>query len=189
MPYCLPVPPPVRDEDKFKTGSGEMWEQAAPERDAKPIIHHSRTVTRTRTGPGDEQNPAHPNDEWMGIDLRNLGHEGIENGRGLFVEIPGPPPEGHGGYDLPDRNAVIDRSTQHQALFWSDWAGSTALQAGGRGSFTGQHVVIVRVPPGSVQGYMPTDPGMVQANNARALPSPWDAEIVLGQGQGAAMSM
>lgn len=183
MPYCLPVPSPPPDVEAM---TAQEWETAAPTNDKGPSIGDGNEVTMYRTGPGDVLNPR---DEWMGIDLRDLGHDGVENGRGLFYEIPGPPPEGHGGYDIPDRDLVIDRSTQHQALFWSDWAGSTALQAGGRGSFTGQHVVIVRIPPGSIQGYMPTDPGMVQANNARNLPTPWDSEIVLGQGQGAAVSM
>jgi hypothetical protein len=166
--------------------TAEAWETAAPTVDGPQHLGRGGAVTNYRTGPGDV---AFPRDEWMGIDLRDVPHQGVENGRQLFTEIPGPPPEGHGGYDLPDLDMIIDRSTQHQALFWSDWAGSTALQAGGRGSFTGEHVTIVRIPPGSAQGYMPTDPGMQQANNARNLPMPWDAEIILGQGQGAAVSI
>jgi hypothetical protein len=64
------------------------------------------------------------------------------------------------------------------ALFWSDWNASTAMQAGGRGSFTGEHVVIARIPPGSVQGYQPTY--MVQYNTDRAAPSPWDSLLSIG---------
>lgn len=118
-------------------------------------------------------------DEWLGITLRNVPHDGIETGRQLFVGVPGPPPEGHEGYDIPAPASVIHQSTQHQALFWSDWYGSTAANAGGGGSFRGEHVVILRVPPGSTQGYMPT--GMEQPNNARNAPSPWDQNLILGQ--------
>jgi hypothetical protein len=176
MGFVLPVPPPPPD---IPDATAEKWEQAASTRDHSPMLHAGGgSVVMYRSGPGDD---SVPNDEWMGIDLRDLGHEGVENGRGLFVEIPGPPPEGHGGYDFPHNDSsVIDRSTQHQALFWSDWAGSTALQAGGRGSFRGEHVIIVRIPPGSLQGYMPSDPGMVQANTDRNIPPPWDNNIVIG---------
>lgn len=118
-------------------------------------------------------------DEWIGISLRNLPHQGVESGRQLFVGIPGPPPEGHGGYDVNEPRSVINQATQHQAIFWSDWYASTAANAGGGGSFRGEHVVILRVPPGSTQGYMPT--GMEQANNARNAPQPWDQNIILGQ--------
>jgi hypothetical protein len=182
MAMVLPVPATKPD---VEATTAEQWESAAPTYDKGPTIEDGNEVTFYRTGPGDVP---YPHDEWMGVNLRDLPHEGVENGRGLFTEIPGPPPEGHGGYDLNDRDLIIDRSTQHQALFWSDWAESTALQAGGRGSFTGEHVVIVRIPPGSIQGYMPSDPGMAQANNYRNLPPPWDGEIILGQGQGAAVS-
>jgi hypothetical protein len=173
MVRILPVPPPPPDVEAM---TAEQWEQARPGLGDGPKVDDGNEVTMYRTGPGDQGFA----DQWLGINIGNAPHEGVENGRGLFTLIPGPPPETHKGYDFPDDNAIIDRSTTRQALFWSDWASSTALQAGGRGSFTGEHVVIARVPPGSTQGYMPTDPGMMQANNDRNSPEPWDAAIVLG---------
>jgi hypothetical protein len=175
MAMVLPVPPTAGDVYAM---TAQEWETAAPTNDKGPQIGDGNEVTITRGGPGDVM---YPRDEWMGVDLRDVGHQGVENGRGLFVEIPGPPPEGHGGYDIAPTDAFIDHSSLNTALFWSDWAGSTALQAGGRGSFTGQHVVIVRIPPGSIQGYMPSDPGMVQSNTERNLPGPWDENLVIGQ--------
>jgi hypothetical protein len=157
------------------------WNLAAPNYDKGPAVDDGNEVTFNRSGPGDVP---YPRDEWLGAYQRDVPHYGVENGRQLFTEIPGPPPEGHGGYDIPYNDLITDQSTIGTALFWSDWAGSTALQAGGRGSFTGEHVIIVRIPPGSIQGYQPSDPGMVQANNDRNLPGPWDQQIVLGGGTG-----
>jgi hypothetical protein len=154
------------------------WERAAPTYPDGPHVGIGNEVTQARTGPGDFGFA----DEWLGINIGDVPHDGVENGRGLFALIPGPPPEGHSGYDFPDTDKIIDRSTTRQALFWSDWNASTALQAGGRGSFTGEHVVIARIPPGSTQGYMPSDPGMEQPNNARNAPGPWDENITVGPG-------
>lgn len=173
----LPVPAPPPDVAAM---TAEQWEQAAPTRDRGPKVDDGNEVTMYRSGPGDFPNSR---DEWMGVDLRDVPHNGIENGRGLFVEIPGPPPEGHGEYQFtPD--SVISHSSQRTALFWSDWYGSTAANAGGGGSFRGEHIVIARIPPGSTQGYMPSQ--MEQLNTARQQPQPWDSQLTLG---GAAVSM
>jgi hypothetical protein len=174
MVRVLPVPPPPRDEPDATASQLEM---AAPDFDGPNLHVGGSSVAMYRTGPGDFGYA----DEWLGINIGDAPHDGVENGRGLFAGIPGPPPETHKGYDFPDEDAIIDRSTTRQALFWSDWNASTALQAGGRGSFTGEHVVIARIPPGSTQGYMPSDPGIVQANNARNTPGPWDANITVGE--------
>ena len=183
MPMVLPVPAPPPDVEAM---TAEQWETARPTFDKGPKVDDGNEVTFYRTGPGDQP---YPNDEWYGAYQRDVGREGVLNGRSLFVEIPGPPPESHAGYDIPFGDRIEDVSTVGNALFWSDWAGSTALQAGGRGSFTGEHVTIVRIPPGSVQGYMPSDPGMLQANTDRNLPGPWDQNMVIGQDRLAATSM
>lgn len=175
MPYVLPVPatqPDIPDAD------AEVWEYAAPNQPDGPLLGSGGSVIMQRTGPGDIP---HPRDEWMGIGIRDIGHNGVENGEQLFQQIPDPPPEGHQGYDLPDTDLIINRSTSRQALFWSDWYGTTAANAGGGGSFRGDHVVIARIPPGSTQGYMPTDPGMVQYNVDRNAPVPWDTDLTIGQ--------
>lgn len=176
MAMVLPVPPTRPDEPD---ATAQQWEAAAPTVAGLPMLDiGGGSVAYYRSGPGDVQ---YPRDEWFGVNQRNVPHEGVENGRTLFVEIPGPPPEGHGGYDIPYEDHWNDQATAPgAAMFWSDWAGSTALQAGGRGSFTGEHVVIVRVPPGSVQGYMPSDPGMEQLNTDRNQPGPWDQNRVIG---------
>lgn len=173
MPMVLPGPPPPPDEQVM---DGLKWELAAPTNPSGPQVPRGNEVTMNRTGPGDVNVEV---DQWSNVDIFPWPHGGIQNGRENFVNIPGPPPEGHGGYDF-DGQSTIDRSSSRQALFWSDWYASTAANAGGGGSFRGEHVTIARIPPGSIQGYQPTDPGMVQANNDRALPSPWDAGIVLG---------
>jgi hypothetical protein len=165
----LPVPPPPPDKEAM---SAEQWETAAPTNAAGPKVDDGNEVTMYRTGPGDYGWA----DQWLNNDIADIPHDGVENGRGLFVGIPGPPPEGHAGYDIPDDDRIEDRSTWNRPLYWSDWYGSGS----GAQMMRGEHVVIARIPPGSVQGYMPSDPGMVQANNDRALPQPWDASIVLG---------
>jgi hypothetical protein len=169
----LPVPPPPQDEQPV----GPNWELAAPTVPDQPQVPRGNEVTMTRTGPGDVTNIS---DQWMGEDIYAVTHAGVQNGRQNFVEIPGPPPEGHGGYDFPDSPPWIDVSTRLQALFWSDWYASVAANAGGGGSFRGEHIAIARIPPGSIQGYQPTDPGMVQLNTARNIPAPWDASLVIG---------
>ena len=184
--YVLPVPPP--DPDQSYT-SAETWEQATPTFDGPSLGAREGAVTMNGTdGPGVV---ATARDEWLGITIYDVGHNGVEDGRQLFaLNAAVEPPEGHQGFDFPDTDQIQNRSTRHQAIFWSDWWGSTAANGMGAGSFTGQHVVIARIPPGSQQGYQPTDPGMVQANNARNSPPPWDSNLVVGsQGQGAAVSM
>lgn len=187
--YVLPVSPP--DPDQSYT-SAATWEQAAPTNPNGPNLgpREGSVTMSVDDGPGIVPT-AHPRDEWLGITIYDVGHNGVEDGRQLFaLNAAVEPPEGHQGFDFPDTDQIQNRSTRHQAIFWSDWWGSTAANGMGAGSFTGQHVVIVRIPPGSQQGYMPTDPGMVQANNARNSPGPWDAGLVVGmQGQGAAVSM
>jgi len=177
MAIVLPVPPPPPDMPGM---TAPAWELAAPTYPDGPKVDDGNEVTMNRSGPGDYPNSR---DEWMGIDLRNAGHDGVENGRGLFVGIPGPPPEGHGEYQF-NAGGVTDDSSQRTALFWSDWYGSTAANAGGGGSFRGEHIVIARIPPGSTQGYMPTQ--MEQLNTDRSAPSPWDTPLTI---PGAAVSM
>jgi hypothetical protein len=171
----LPVPEPSQDEERY-TATAQTWEQAAPDYDGPQLGYGGGPVTMSRTGPGDDPTS---NDQWMGISIWDVGHNNIQNGRGNFVEIPGPPPEGHQGYDLADEDLIINRSTSRQALFYSDWEAATAANATGGGSFRGEHVTIARITPGSVLGYMPSDPGIVQANNSRNLPPPWDANIIV----------
>jgi hypothetical protein len=174
----LPVPPTIPDEPD---ATAEQWEQAAPTYpDGPRMLIGGGSVAMYRSGPGDYPQSR---DEWMGVDLRDVPHDGVESGRSLFVEIPGPPPEGHGGYDF-DGQAVIDRAGQRSALFWSDWNATTAANQGGHGSFRGDHVIIARIPPGSTQGYMPTQ--MEQLNTSRQAPGPWDTQLTIG---GASVSM
>lgn len=173
MPFVLPVPATVPD---VPDATAQIWETAAPDVGDGPLLKiGGGSVALYRTGPGDIP---HPRDEWMGVDVYDLGHQGVEDGRDLFVQIPGPPPEGHKGYDFPDTDQIQDRSTRTQALFWSDWYASTAANAGGGGSFRGEHVVIARIPPGSTQGYQPTD--MTQLNVDRNRPTPWDTALTIG---------
>ena len=180
MPFYLPVPRPPLLEDKPRealthgllsaTGGPGPSEGTAVTQ--LPQVGDTQVVTRSRTGPGDISPDA---DQWMGEDIFVVGREGVMNGEQLFKEIPGPPNEGHGEYGFAQDGPKIDHSTRNLALFWSAWHASTALQAGGRGSFNGQHVVIRRIVPGSTQGYMPTE--TAQRNNLRDMPGPWDAQL------------
>ena len=172
MGFVLPVPHVTPDTSD---ATAQQWETARPDYDG-PILHvGGGSVTMIRSGPGDQPTAR---DEWMGVTIYDLGHNGVESGEQLFERIPGPAPEGHKGYDFPDTDQIQDRSTRVQALFWSDWYGSTAANAGGGGSFRGDHVVIARIPPGSTQGYQPA--GMEQLNMSRAMPSPWDTALTIG---------
>ena len=187
MPYVLPVPPPDQDQSY---SSAETWEQAAPTNPNGPNLGSREGYVVMAEGEGPGVIPG-VRDEWMGITIFDVGHNGVEDGRQLFaLNAAVEPPEGHKGFDFPDEDQIQDRSTRHAAFFWADWVGSTAANGMGAGSFTGQHVVIARIPPGSQQGYQPSDPGIVQPNNARNSPPPWDSNLVVGmQGQGAAVSM
>lgn len=181
--YYLPVPPPPQD---VPDATAQMWEQAdggpspssGPAWTDAPLLPHGGSVVMVRTGPGDINGAA---DQWMGEDIFVVPREGVMNGEQLFAEIPDPPNEGHGEYGFAQDGPWIDHSTRNLALFWSNWNASTALQAGGRGSFTGEHIVIRRVVPGSTQGYMPTQ--MEQLNTARQQPAPWDQELMLAREQ------
>jgi hypothetical protein len=178
--WILPTPGPVPNENpptsalawETTTGFSGPSGRETPQQDTPILGAQEGRVTHYRTGPGDL---AGAHDSWLNPDIFVVGREGVENGRGLFVGIPGPPPEGHGGYDPFNQPPKIDHSTRTLAIFASDWNGIVQQQ-----QMRGEHVVIMRVPPGSVQGYMPTDPGMVQANNARNMPSPWDTALTVG---------
>lgn len=181
MPFMLPVQTGKTDgsnTNENPRGGAGLWEQAAPDNPNGPVMGpHEHDVTALRTGPGDVSIIS---DQWMNPDIYVVPRQGVMNGEQLFKEIPDPPNEGHGEYGFAQDAPVIDHSTRRQALFWSDWIASTARNAQGAGSFTGEHVVIVRITPGSAQGYMPSDPGMLQYNTARAQPSPWDALLTIG---------
>jgi hypothetical protein len=180
MPYFLPVPPPP---DDWADSTAAAWERAeggpGPSTDETvegPTLPSGGAVTYYRTGPGDTGDA----DQWMGEDFFVVPRQGVQRGRELFdLNQWQPPNEGHGEYEFAQDGPWLDHSMRNLALFWSDWAASTALQAGGRGSFTGPHVVIARVPPGSTQGYMPT--GAPQLNNERSMPGPWDAQLAAGR--------
>jgi hypothetical protein len=174
---ALPVPEPPPDTPPM---TGLKWELAAPDMPKGPQVGQGNEVTMIRSGPGDSGY----SDEWLNPDIFDVPHNGQINGRAFFDTIPPPPPEGHKGYDFPDTDDIGDRSHRNLAIFWSDWYGSTTAGSGLCGSFRGEHVVIGRIPPGSTQGYMPSDPGMEQSNNDRSLPGPWDAAIVLGSALG-----
>jgi hypothetical protein len=119
-------------------------------------------------------------DEWHDPIIRPVPRGGVELGDQLRVLNPAKtPPEGHGGWDIPSHGSFIDMGTQTQALFASDWDRSTAGR-GLSGSFTGAHVTIRRVRPGSDQGYAPSQ--MTSPNQDRALPTAWDANIIIGGG-------
>lgn len=168
MSFYLPVPSTPQD---VPDASAAQWEQAAPTNDHLPTMHvGGGSVTLSRTGPGDIPNPR---DEWLDPDIFVVPRQGVMNGRQLFVEVPGPPPEGHGGYDPFNDPPKIDHSTRTLAIFWSDWNATVQQQ-----QMRGEHVVIQRVPPGSIQGYMPT--GMEQDNNQRTMPAPWDSALTIG---------
>jgi hypothetical protein len=169
MGWFLPVPEPPPNEQG--PASAQEWEQAAPTADHAPVLDNTEgRVTRYRTGPGDIPGAR---DAWMNPDIFVVPRAGVMNGRELFVGIPGPPPEGHGGYDPFNDPPKIDHSTRTLALYMSDWNGIVQQQ-----QMRGEHVIIQRVPPGSTQGYMPT--GMDQLNNQRDVPAPWDASLTAG---------
>lgn len=172
MPYVLPVDPIKPDTPAM---TAPKWELAAPTYNVGPLVPEGNEVTMVRTGPGDI-NPEV--DQYTGTDLYVVGRQGVMNGEQLFIQIPDPPNEGHGEYGFAQDGPKIDHSTRMSALFWSDWNASTALQAGGRGSFGGEHVVIARIAPGSTQGYQPVN--TEQYNTSRAAPSPWDALLTIG---------
>lgn len=157
--------------------SAQQAEQAAPTNPAGPLNPHGSRVTWDG-GPG--ALPSGPAvDDWLLL-FRDDPHDGAYDGKQLFATRSPAPPEGHGGYDVQgDYGVFIDRATQTQFIGWSDWASSTAAQAGGRGSFTGEHVVIARFAPGSYRGYQPNE--MTSPNQDRNLPAPWDAAITIGQ--------
>lgn len=174
MAFALPVPPTVPD---VPDATAEQWEQAAPTDDNSPMLHiGGGSVVMQRTGPGDI--PV-PRDEWMDPDIFVVGRQGVMNGAQLFARTPQPPPEGHGGFDPFNDPPKIDHSTRTLALFWSDWNATVQQQ-----QMRGEHVVIMRVPPGSTQGYMPSDPGMEQPNNVRQMPAPWDASLTIASAIG-----
>lgn len=157
--------------------SGTQAEQAAPGVQDAPQNPHGSRVTMDG-GPGAlASGPVV--DDWLLL-FRDDPHDGALDGKQLNATRSPVPPEGHGGYDIQgDYGIFIDRATQTQFIGWSDWASSTALQAGGRGSFTGEHVIIARFTPGSFRGYQPNE--MTSPNQDRALPAPWDAAITIGQ--------
>ena len=192
MPFFLPVPPPPEHEDAarrpltaglLQATGGPTPGQIQPASASTGVIEQPRvrdtdSVARYRTGPGDSGS----SDQWMGEDIWIVPREGVENGQQLFDRNQWQPPnEGHGEYNFAQAGPWIDHSTRNLALFWSDWNASTSLNAGGRGSFTGEHIAIFRIPPGSTQGYMPTY--MVQYNTQRDMPGPWDAQLALGPEQ------
>jgi hypothetical protein len=174
MPYVLPVDPIVPDEQVM---TAPRWELAAPTYDVGPQVPRGNEVTMNHTGAGDTNPIA---DQYVGTDLYVVGRQGVMNGEQLFIQVPDPPNEGHGEYSFAQDGPKIDHSTRLQAIFWSDWYGSTAAQAGGGGSFHGEHVVIARIPPGSTQGYMPTQ--HEQLNTQRQTPSAWDTLLTIGGG-------
>ena len=171
MSWILPVPPPQTDPYNPPTAA-ESWERAAPTVPNAPMIGpHEGKVSQQQQGPN-----ANPDvrDNWMDPDIFVVGRQGVMNGRQLFDQIPIPPHEGHGGWeDIYNTGPKIDHSTRTLALFASDWNGIVQQQ-----QMRGEHVTIQRVPPGSTQGYMPTD--MTQPNNQRDVPAPWDASLTAG---------
>lgn len=180
--FYLPVPPPplVEDAPRQVLYKGQQVASGGPTPGAsgglveQPTVRDTDVITRYRTGPGDV-NPTI--DQWMGEDIFIVPRPGVMNGRQLFDQnVAQPPNEGHGEYDFAQDGPFIDHSTRDLALFWSDWNASTSLISGGRGAFTGQHVVIARAVPGSTQGYMPTE--TAQRNNERNMPGPWDQQLL-----------
>lgn len=158
--------------------TAEQWETAAPDADALPMVGLGGSVVEYRGGAGDQPGAAAV-DDWL-LRFRDVPHAGAVDGIQLFERRPVVPPEGHGGFDIVgDEGVFIDRATQTQYFGWSDWAASTAAQAGGRGSFTGEHVIIARIAPGSARGYQPAE--MLSPNQDRNMPAPWDAAITIGQ--------
>jgi hypothetical protein len=193
MPFYLPVPPPPLVEDAPKeayyhglqtaTGGPTPGEDSAVAHGVgvveTPRVPYTDVITRYRTGPGDTSPDI---DQWMGEDIFIVPRDGVMNGKQLFDEnVWQPPNEGHGEYGFAQDGPFIDHSTRNLALFWSDWNASTSLISGGRGAFTGEHVVIRRAVPGSTQGYMPTY--TEQYNTARDMPGPWDEQLLLSREQ------
>jgi hypothetical protein len=64
-------------------------------------------------------------------------------------------------------------ASQQRAWFWDDWNQVANYQATNQGN----HVVIVRVAPGSWRGSMPVGQ---PANEDRNLPPPWDEKLYIG---------
>jgi hypothetical protein len=182
MAHYLPVPPPPPDvpdqtAQNWETAVGGPGPSTSGPTHEGPRNPHGGSVAMYRTGPGDYEAGG---DEWMGEDIFVVGREGVMTGEMLFDRnVPQPPNEGHGEYSFAQDGPFIDHSTRNLALFISPWDRSTALQAGGRGSFTGEHIVIQRVVPGSTQGYMPT--GTEQLNTVRDQPGPWDQQLLVGR--------
>ena len=173
MPWVLPTSAVVPDEQVM---DAPRWELAAPDYNVGPQVPRGNEVTMNRTGPGDTFPMS---DQYAPTDLYVVSRQGVMRGEELFRMIPGPPPEGHGEFSFAQDGPKIDHSTRMSSLFWSDWYGSTTRGASAAGSFTGEHVVIGRVPPGSTQGYMPTDPGMEHLNTDRNAPPAWDTTLTL----------
>lgn len=182
--FYLPVPEPPPDQpdmtaQQWETATGGPTPSGGPTTVAPvdgPQSPHGGSVAMYRTGPGDYGTV----DQWMGEDIYIVPRDGVMNGEQLFNEnVAQPPNEGHGEYDFAQDGPKIDHSTRLQALFWSDWNASTSLISGGRGAFTGQHVVIARAVPGSTQGYMPTE--TAQRNNTRDMPGPWDEQLAVAR--------
>lgn len=164
----LPMPPPAPVRAPQALALATL---AAPDYDG-PAAPAGSSVIVDQNGPG-AQPTAPAVDDWLNPTIRDVPHTGDMDGKGLFAMLPNRPPEGHQGYDLPDQDLIINRAHQVQALFASDWNTTMRTQQ------TGGHVVIVRIPPGSMVGYMPVE--TAQPNNARNAPGPWDAALVLGQ--------
>lgn len=170
------------------TTAAELLKADPPVANA-PITGEGSSVVRHKGGPGDYSDAPGAAviagfmpgvDEWHDPIIRPVPHGGVELGDQLRVVNPAKtPPEGHGGWDIPSHGSFIDVSTQTQALFSSDWVRSTAAK-GLSGSFTGAHVTIRRIRPGSDQGYQAQQ--MTFPNQDRALPTAWDANIIIGGG-------
>jgi len=185
----VPEPPDYEDTHRFPVQSGLLHASGGPTPGGQsgttatgatplPQIADTASQARYRTGPGDYDYV----DQWMGEDIWVVPRQGVENGLGLFTFNQWQPPnEGHGEYGFAQDGPWIDHSTRNLALFWSDWNAATSLNGGGRGSFTGEHIAIYRIPPGSTQGYMPTY--MEQYNTARDMPGPWDQQLLVGREQ------
>jgi hypothetical protein len=175
MAYFLPTPQtPVLNV----ATTAEAWERAAPGYDGPNLDSHEGRVTARYLGPAADPRAR---DDWMGEDIFVVPRPGVMNGRQLFdMNQWQPPNEGHGEYGFAQDGPFADHSTRLLALFWSDWVGSTAKNYA-QPAFDGSHVVISRVPPGSVQGYMPTY--MEQYNTKRDMPGPWDAQLYAAREQ------
>lgn len=161
--------------------TAERLEQAAPNQPNAPAQPLGSSTVRYRGGPGDVSFMPGV-DDWVDPDMYDVTHNGAELGDALRIINPAKtPPEGHGGWDIPasEYGPFINASTRTLAYYISDWNSSTAGK-GCAGSFDGGHVVIRRVAPGSNQGYQPSQ--FFSPNQDRALPGPWDANLVIGGG-------